>query len=42
MAMKDRLKNGIALSLIPQILLVQLLAWNPEFVELYYSKGIFH
>ena len=39
--MKDRLKNGIALSLIPQILLVQLLAWNPEFVELYYSKGIF-
>lgn len=39
--MKDRLKNGIAISLIPQILLVQLLAWNPEFVESYYSKGVF-
>jgi len=39
--LKDRLKNGIAISLIPQILLVQLLAWNPEFVESYYSKGLF-
>ena len=39
--MSDRLKNGIAIALIPQILLVQLLAWNPEFVELYYSKGLY-
>ena len=39
--MSDKLKNSIAIALIPQILLVQLLAWNPEFVESYYSKGLY-
>ena len=39
--MKNRLKNGVALSLIPQILLVNLLAQFPEWVEQQYSLGLF-
>ena len=39
--MKARLKNGIALALIPQILLVKWLARNPDWVENYYSEGIY-
>ena len=39
--MKNRLKNGIALSLIPQILLVNVLARFPEWVEQHYSLGLF-
>ncbi|MGB5419516.1 DUF3810 domain-containing protein, partial [Algibacter sp.] len=34
-------KTIIALSLIPQFLLVKLLANNPEFVEQYYSNGLY-
>lgn len=39
--LKNRLRNGIALSLLPQILLVAWLGGNPEFVETYYSNGIY-
>lgn len=40
-AMKNNLRNGIALSLIPQIMLVQWLALHPHWVENYYSNGIY-
>ncbi|MGB5237326.1 MAG: DUF3810 domain-containing protein [Flavobacteriaceae bacterium] len=39
--MKNRLKNGIALSIIPQIILIQWLALYPEVVERYYSNGFY-
>ena len=39
--MKNRLRNGIALSIIPQIILVRWLANHPEWVETYYSNGIY-
>lgn len=39
--MKNKLRNVIALSLIPQLILVQWLAGHPEWVETYYSKGIY-
>ena len=39
--MKNRLRNGIALSLLPQVLLVGWLGGNPEIVETYYSKGLY-
>jgi hypothetical protein len=39
--MKNRLKNGIAISLIPQIILVKVLGAYPELIETYYSKGIY-
>lgn len=39
--MKFSLKNVIALSLIPQIILVKWLARNPEWIETYYSNGIY-
>ncbi len=39
--MKNKLKNGIALSLIPQIILVKWLANHPDWVENMYSKGIY-
>ncbi|NAS11382.1 DUF3810 domain-containing protein [Poritiphilus flavus] len=39
--MNDKLKNGIALSLIPQIVLVKILASFPEFIEKYYSQGFY-
>ncbi|WP_281542896.1 DUF3810 domain-containing protein [Maribacter aestuarii] len=39
--MKISLKTGIALSLLPQILLVRWLATKPEWVENYYSQGIY-
>ena len=35
------MKNGIAISLLPQILLVAWLGSKPEIVETYYSKGIY-
>jgi len=37
----NKLKNGIALSLLPQLLLVGWLGSNPEIVERYYSNGIY-
>ena len=40
-SMKDRLKNGIALSLIPQVILVKWLGSYPELIEQYYSQGIY-
>ncbi|MEN8790128.1 MAG: DUF3810 domain-containing protein [Flavobacteriaceae bacterium] len=39
--MKNRLKNGIALSIIPQIIVVKWLALYPELVENYYSNGFY-
>jgi len=39
--MKNKLRNGIALSLIPQVLLVKWLAGHPEWVEHYYSNGLY-
>ncbi|WP_276166225.1 DUF3810 domain-containing protein [Zobellia alginiliquefaciens] len=39
--MKNKLRNGIALSLLPQILIVAWLGGNPEIVETYYSNGIY-
>ncbi|NKI32835.1 DUF3810 domain-containing protein [Croceivirga thetidis] len=39
--MKPKLKNGIALSLIPQIILVKWLGSYPELIERYYSEGIY-
>jgi len=39
--MENRLKNGIALSLIPQIILVKWLGSYPEIIEKYYSQGIY-
>ncbi len=39
--MNNRLKNAIALSLIPQIVMVKWLGSYPELVENYYSKGLY-
>lgn len=39
--MNNRLKNGIALSIIPQIIIVKCLGSYPELVENYYSKGLY-
>ncbi|HEA22536.1 hypothetical protein LCGC14_0972700 [marine sediment metagenome] len=39
--MKQKLKNGIALSLIPQLVLVGWLGTSPDIVEKYYSNGIY-
>ncbi len=39
--MKNKLRNGIALSLIPQIILVKWLGNYPDWVENYYSKGLY-
>ena len=39
--MRNRLKNYIALSLIPQIILVKWLGSYPEIVETYYSLGFY-
>ena len=39
--MKNRWKNGLALSLIPQIILIRLISLYPEWVEQYYSLGLF-
>jgi len=39
--MKNKLSNGIALSLLPQIILVQWLADNSEWVEEKYSNGLY-
>ncbi|NNL01706.1 MAG: DUF3810 domain-containing protein [Eudoraea sp.] len=39
--MNNRLKNGIALSIIPQIIIVKWLGSYPELIENYYSKGLY-
>ncbi len=39
--MRNKLKNGIAFSLIPQILLVKWIGSYPELVETYYSNGFY-
>lgn len=39
--MYNKLKNGIAISLLPQLLLVGWLGSNPEIIERYYSNGIY-
>lgn len=40
-AMNHKLKNAIVISLLPQILLVKWAAGNPDFIESYYSQGIY-
>ncbi|MGB5819360.1 MAG: DUF3810 domain-containing protein [Saonia sp.] len=39
--MKNKLRNGIALSLVPQIIFVLWLGSRPHLVETYYSKGLY-
>ena len=39
--MKTKIKNLVALLLLPQIFLVKWLGQYPEFIETYYSKGIY-
>lgn len=39
--MKNKLRNGIALSIIPQIFLVNWLASHPDWVETHYSNGLY-
>lgn len=39
--MNDKLRNGMALSLIPQLLFVLWLGNRPDLVETYYSKGVY-
>jgi len=39
--LKNKLRNGIALSLIPQIVLIQWLARHPDWIEAYYSNGLY-
>ncbi|RAJ07533.1 uncharacterized protein DUF3810 [Arenibacter echinorum] len=39
--MNTKIKNLIALLLVPQIILVKWLGQYPEFIETYYSKGIY-
>lgn len=39
--MGERLKNAIAISLLPQVLLVQWIGQHPEWVETYYSRGFY-
>lgn len=39
--MNNRLKNGIALSIIPQIIIVKWLGSYPELIENYYSNGLY-
>lgn len=39
--MKTRIKNGLALSLLPQIILVKWLGSYPTLVEKYYSEGVY-
>lgn len=39
--MKDRLRNALAISFLPQVLLVLWLRQVPEFVETWYSKGLY-
>lgn len=39
--MKISLKNAVALSLVPQIILVKWLGSNTEFIEKYYSTGLY-
>ena len=38
--MINRWKNGVALSLVPQIVLVRILALFPDWIEHYYSQGL--
>ena len=39
--LKNNLRNGIALSIIPQLFIVKWLAHYPDWVEAYYSTGIY-
>lgn len=39
--MNNRIKNGIALAIIPQIFLVKWLGGHPELIETYYSNGLY-
>lgn len=40
-SMNNRLKNSIALSIIPQIILVKWIGQYPRFIESYYSLGVY-
>ena len=39
--MRNKTKTIIALSIIPQILIVKLLSFFPDFIETYYSNGLY-
>ncbi len=39
--MNNKIKNGIAWSILPQIILVKILAHYPQFIETYYSQGLY-
>lgn len=39
--MNGKVKNGVALSIVPQIVLVKWLAQYPQFIETYYSQGVY-
>lgn len=39
--LKNKLRNGIALSIVPQILIISWLSGRPELVEKYYSTGLY-
>tara|TARA_R110002049_G_scaffold240425_1_gene413993 strand:+ start:271009 stop:272136 length:1128 start_codon:yes stop_codon:yes gene_type:complete len=39
--MENKLKTGIALSLVPQIIIVKWLGYYPEIIEKYYSHGLY-
>lgn len=39
--MKDKIRNGIALSLLPQLLFVVWISGRPGLIETYYSNGIY-
>ncbi len=40
-SMKNKLRNGLALALVPQVILVKWLAGHPGWVETYYSNAIY-
>ena len=40
-AMVPKIKNGIALAIVPQILLIKWLAGHPQLIETYYSEGLY-
>lgn len=39
--MQKRFKNVIALSIIPQILIIKWASYNPDFIEKYFSNGLY-
>lgn len=40
-SMESKIKNGVALAIIPQIILVKWLGKHPDIIEMYYSEGLY-